>query len=293
MCPIVIPASHLGVRPEPARRFRLLEQVRWRARERRYRERTIRAYVHWIRQFILHFDRRHPRELGVSEVNAYLSHLVVERRVAASTRNQALAALSFLYRDVLRAPLERVVPTPVGPRVPTVLTLREVGRVLEQLDDVPRLVVLLMYGSGLRLMECLTLRLKDVDLDRREIVAGGKGRRVPIAAAAMRRLRRHMTARRQAAVRDRDAGVSWQMAYLFAAARSREHLHPTVVQRAVARAARDANIAKRVTCHAFRHTFATHLLETGADIRTVQELLGHTDVRTTMIYTRVLDRDGR
>lgn len=288
MSPIIIPASHLGPRPEPERRFRLLEHVRQRARERKYSERTIRAYVHWIRHYILHFDRRHPRELGATEVKAYLSYLAVERRVAPSTQNQALAALSFLYRDILHAPLKSLTGTPVGTRVPTVLSPREIRRVLEQLDDTPRLIVRLMYGSGLRLMECLTIRLKDVDLDRREIRIGSEGRRVPIAPVVMRRLKRHLSRRRSAAERDqREAAADWRWAYLFPAVRRRrQHLHPTVVQRAVARAARDANIAKRVTCHAFRHSFAAHLLETGADIHTVQELLGHRDVRTTMIYAR-------
>jgi site-specific recombinase XerD len=270
---IIIPASHLGARPEPERRFRFMEQVRARARERGYSERTIRAYVFWIRQFILHFDRRHPRELGVAELRAYVEHLADKR---ASTRNQALAALKFLYRDVLRSPLERVAAARVGQRVPTVLTPREVGRVVAALDDVPRLIVLLMYGSGLRLAECLTIRLKDVDLERRQIVVGD--RRVPIAAMAVRRLRRHLRWR-LVATRHRES------TYLFAAARGEHHLHPTVVQRAVARAAREAGIAKRVTCYTFRHSFAAHLLETGADVRTVQELMGHRDVRTTMMYS--------
>ena len=303
----------------------MLEQVRRRARERRYSERTIGAYVHWIRQFVIHFGRQHPRELGAEHVRDFLSFLAVERRVAASTQNQALAALNFLYVVVLRSPFERLEGvTPARPqrRVPTVLSQREIGRVLGELGDVVRLTVLLMYGSGLRLMECLTLRVKDVDVDRREIVVragkGGRDRRVPLATVAVPAFKRYIRARERVHFRDLKLGVrctglstamerkyprasiDWPCAYVFAASRTfvdsagvrrRHHLHPTVVQRAVARAGRDAALEKRVTCHAFRHSFAMHLLESGADIRTIQELLGHTNVRTTMIYTHVFNRD--
>jgi integron integrase len=299
--------------------------VRRRGRERHYSERTIKVYAHWIRRYILHFGRRHPRELGPQEVRAFLTSLAVEGGVAPSTHNQALAALNFLYAQVLNAPFERLpgVVAARGPkRVPTVLSQREVGHLLEQLDGVPRLAVLLMYGSGLRVLETVTLRVKDIDFDRREIVVrGGKGakdRRAPLAIAAVSPLRQYLRARERQYLRDLRLGVrctgltaalerklpraslSWSWAYVFPAGRTmltregirqRHHVHVTVVQRAVAQAAR-ACLTKRVSCHTFRHSFATHLLESGADIRTIQKLLGHTDVRTTMIYTHVLNRGG-
>jgi integron integrase len=312
---VLIPLSHLVAPPNPERSFRFLEQVRRRARERRYSERTIAAYVHWIRQFILHFGRRHPRELGAEHVREFLSFLAVERRVAASTQNQARAALNFLYGVILLSPLEGVTCARPQRGVPTVLSQREIGRVLDQLGDVVRLAVLLMYGSGLRLMECLTLRVKDVDFDRREIVV--RGRRVPLATVAVPALKRHLRTRERLHFRDlrldvrctgltaateREhprASLGWPWSYVFPAGRTfvdragvrrRHHLHPTVVQRAVARAGCDAGLEKRVTCHALRHSFATHLLETGADIGTIQELLGHRNVRTTKFYKHVLNR---
>ena len=295
----------------------MLEQVRRRARERRYSERTIGAYVHWIRQFVIHFGRRHPRELGAEHVREFLSFLAVERRVAASTRNQALAALNFLYGVILLSPLEGVTGVRPQRRVPIVLSHREIGRVLDQLGDVARVALLLMYGSGLRLMECQTLRVKDVDFDHREIVL--RDRRVPLATVALPALKRYLRTRERLHFRDLRLGVrctgltaamerknpraslGWPWSYLFPAGRTfvdstgvrrRHHLHPTVVQRSVARAGRDAALEKRVTCHALRHSFATHLLESGADIRTIQELLGHRNARTTMIYAHVLNRGG-
>ena len=324
--PPPIPLSHLVGPADPARRFRFLETVRRTARALRYARRTEEAYVHWIRAFVLHHGRRHPRELGAEHVRAFLSFLAVERQVAAATQNQALAALSFLYTHVVGAPLPRIdgIAAVRRPRrVPEVLSPREVGALLRRLDDPSRLCAMLMYGGGLRLLECVSLRIKDVDVDRREITVragkGGKDRRVPLPAVALRAVRlqrRHAT--RQFA-RDRRAGVrctglppallrktphadqSWPWCYLFPATRTlldaagvrrRHHLHETVVQRAVTGAARGLGLSKRVTCHALRHSFATHLLESGADIRTVQELLGHSDVRTTMIYTHVLNRGG-
>ena len=321
---MLIPRSELVAPPDAERRYRLLEMVRRRGRERHYSERTIKAYVHWIRRYILHFGRRHPRELGPVEVRAFLTSLGVEGGVAASTQNQALAALNFLYVHVLNAPFERLpgVVAARGPkRVPTVLSQREVGQLLEQLDGVPRLAVLLMYGGGLRVLETVTLRVKDIDFDRREIVVRGskraKDRRAPLAVAAVSPLRQYLRARERQYLRDLRLGVrctgltaalerklpraslSWSWAYVFPAGRTmltregvrrRHHIHVTVVQRAVAQAARAARLTKRVSCHTFRHSFATHLLESGADIRTIQELLGHTDVRTTMLYTHVLNR---
>ena len=312
---MLIPHSHLVAPPNPAKRFRFLEQVRRAARAQRYTERTIGAYVHWIRQFVIHFGRRHPRELGAEHVREFLSYLAVERRLAPSTRNQALAALKFLYVVILHSPFEGVASARRPRSGPTVLSPREIGRVLDQLGDVVRLAVLLMYGSGLRLMECLTLRVRDIDWERRELVVGD--RRVPLATAAVPALERYLRTRERLHFRDLRLGVrctglptavertspraslGWRWAYVFPASRvvvdeagtrRRHHLHPTVVQRAVARAGRDAALPDRVTCHAFRHSFATHLLESGADMRMVQKLLGHRSERSTMIYKHVLER---
>jgi integron integrase len=321
-----IPLAHLVAPPDPARRFRLLEIVRLRLRERRYSRRTERAYVGWIRRYVLFHDRRHPRDLGPDHVREFLSTLAAKDRVAASTQNQALAALLFLYEHVVGRPLARVdgiTPARSSRRVPVVLSQREVRTLLAHLEDPARLCVGLMYGSGLRVLECVSLRVNDVDVDRREIVVrGGKGakdRRTPLAEAWIPALKRWLRAGNAAFWRDQRAGVrstgitpallrkypdaecSWPWWYVFPATRRlvdadglprRHHLHETVVQRALKRAAAAAGLSKRVTCHTLRHSFATHLLESGADIRTVQELLGHSDVRTTMIYTHVLNRGG-
>ena len=323
---IRIPLAHLVGPPDAERRYRLLELVRRRARERRYSRRREEAYVHWIRRFVIFHDRRHPRDLGVEDVRAFLSALAAEHHVAPSTQNQALCALVFLYDHVLLAPLGRIegiVAARRPRRVPVVLSPREVGLILNELSDPFRLCATMMYGSGLRVLECVSLRVKDVDLDRREIVVrsgkGDKDRRTPLPALAVRSVRRHLRQSQRCFQRDRRAHVrctgispallrkyptadqSWPWWYVFPATRTfvdaagsrrRHHLHATALQRAVARAVRDLGIAKRVTCHAFRHSFATHLLETGCDIRTVQQLLGHSDVRTTMLYTHVLNRGG-
>jgi integron integrase len=303
-----------------------MEIVRRRLRERRYSPKTEQAYTHWIRRYIVHNGRRHPRELGELEVREFLSRLARVDCVAASTQNQALAALTFLYDVVLDRPLERIdgiEPVTRSPRVPVVLSQREVRAVMATLGDPVRLCVALMYGSGLRISECVELRVKDVDLDRREIVVrdgkGGKDRRTPLAERCIPALNVALEATTEGHRRDRrldvrctgltpaltrkypnaEGELSWR--YVFPAARMfvdplgvrrRHHLHPTVVQRAFRNALRTANITKRATCHSLRHSFATHLLESGADIRTVQQLMGHTDVRTTMIYTHVLNRGG-
>lgn len=321
-----IPLSHLTGPPDPERRFRLMEVVRRRLRERRYAARTETAYVYWIRRFIVANGRRHPSDLGEADVAGFLSMLAREDQVAASTQNQALAALVFLYAYVIGRPLTRmdgITPASRPRRLPVVISQREVRAILEQLEEPFRLCVGLMYGGGLRVTECLRIRVKDVDLDRREIVVregkGGKDRRVPLAESCVRPMaaRIERERRRMAAdVRNRvgTTGLSealrrkyphaesdWRWQYVFAAARTfkgpdgrrrRHHLHETVVQRAFHAAVVAAGIAKRATCHALRHSFATHLLESGADIRTLQELLGHTDVRTTMLYTHVLNRGG-
>jgi len=323
--PTRIPLPHLTAPPDAERRFRFMEIVRRSLRERRYRRRTEAAYVYWIRRFIVFHGRRHPRELGEVDVQRFLVALTVEQELSGSTQNQALAALVFLYDHVLKRPLRPIAIPAARPsrHVPVVLSEREVRMVLEALAEPYRLCAMLMYGSGLRLLECLSLRVKDLDLDRREIIVwGGKGdkdRRTPLAETCMAPIERQFERERRRFDGDtrrdiRVSGISpallrkypgadrqWRWRYLFGARRTfvgddgvrrRHHLHESMMQRSLQRAVAKADIAKRATCHTFRHSFATHLLEHGSDIRTVQELLGHSDVRTTMIYTHVLNRGG-
>ena len=296
-------------------------------RVRHLSPRTEQAYLSWIRRYARYHGLRHPRELGTAEVASYLTHLANERSVSRSTQAQAMSALLFLYRDVLRQTIgdvRSVVRARVPGRLPVVLSRAEVRRVLAELSGDVRLVSLLLYGAGLRLAECLSLRVKDVDQDRRELtIRRGKGSkdRVTMLPAAVREpLRRHLD--RVKALHERDlaggggqvvlpeallrkapgwaSDFGWQ--WVFPATRRyvepgtgikrRHHLHETVVQRAFRRAVLASGVTKRATCHTLRHSFATHLLEDGYDIRTVQELLGHSDVSTTMIYTHVLNRGG-
>jgi integron integrase len=323
MLPLV-PQSHLNAPPDPTKSLRLMELVRRVSRERRYSTRTEQAYVHWIRRFVLFHGRRHPKDLSAEHVREFLSALAVEAGVSASTQNQALAAIAFLYDGVLRHALPRIdgfAPAKRPRRVPVVLSQNEVREILRRLKQPLSLCAQLMYGGGLRLIECVSLRIKDVDLDRREItVRGGKGdkdRRTPLPESCIAQLRKHLETRRRDAARDHRVGVrttgipaslsrknpgtdsDWRWQYVFAAARTfadadhirrRHHLHESVLQRAFKAAVDDAGLPKRASCHSLRHSFATHLLESGADIRTVQELLGHSDVRTTMIYTHALNR---
>jgi len=306
---------------------RLRECIRRTARLRHLSPRTEKAYVGWIRRFILFHGKRHPREMGGREVTAFLTHLAVERSVAASTQNQALSALLFLYRDVLGIDLpwmDEIARAKRSRRLPVVLSRAEVARLLKHLEGTCRLMALLLYGSGLRLLECARLRVKDVDFERRMlIVRAGKGnrdRRAPLPETAVQPLRDQLA--RARAIHEGDleqgagwvelpsalaekyprAGREWSWQWVFPATRTyrdrksgqrrRHHLHESVLQRAVKQAVRDAGIAKKATCHTLRHSFATHLLEDGSDIRTIQELLGHRSVATTMIYTHVLDRGG-
>jgi integron integrase len=313
------------VLPDVPRAPRLMDRVRHATRLRHLSRYTEKAYVGWIRRFILFHAKRHPADMGPAEITAFLSSLAVERHVSASTQNQALSALLFLYRVVLGTDvpwLDDLVRAKRPPRLPTVLSRDEVQVVLRSLGGMPRLMAMLLYGSGLRLIECARLRVKDVDFDRRQIVVrAGKGNRdrvtmLPLSLADA--LSAHL--RRVARLHERDvrrgagwvelpnafarksmgAGRSLAWQWVFPATRwyvhpetgerRRHHFHETAVQRAVRDAARIAGLTKRVTCHTFRHSFATHLLEDGYDIRTVQALLGHKDVRTTMIYTHVLGR---
>lgn len=306
---------------------KLLDQVRTAARMRHLSPRTAKAYTGWIRRFVIHHGMRHPRELNAEDVRTFLGHLAVTGRVSASTQNQALAALLFLYRSVLRIelePLGAVVRARRTRRLPVVLTRTEVMEVLAHLDGVPLLVASLLYGSGLRLMEALRLRVKDLDFARSAVLVGhgkgGKDRVTMLPVRLVDPLRGQLRAVRTVHERDLaagfgevdlpfalarrypNAGRDWRWQFVFPS-RSRTaleerrvvrrwHLHPTAVQKAVRRAVRESKIAKPASCHTFRHSFATHLLEAGYDIRTVQELLGHRDVRTTMIYTHVLNRGG-
>lgn len=306
---------------------RLLVVVRDRAAVRRFSPRTTQAYVQWIVRYVRWNGLRHPAALGGVEVRDFLTYLARERHVAASTQNQALAALQFLYREVLEQPLGEVsglAPARRPVHLPNVLSREAVQRVLACLTGVPLLMAQLLYGSGLRLQECCQLRVKDLDFERGELrVRRGKGDRdrvtvLPGAVGAPLRAHlaqvRTMMARRAArgggfvelpGALDRKiprASRQWGWCWVFPAAREywhvesqsrrTHHIHPTVAQRAVAEAGRRSGIGQRVGCHTFRHSFATHLLESGADIRTVQELLGHKDVKTTMLYTHVLNRGG-
>ncbi len=320
----MMPESSNAPKPDGTQRpARLLDRVREAIRARRYSRRTEQAYVAWIRRFILFHDKRHPASMGGPEVGRFLTSLAVDGHVSASTQNQAMHALLFLYRHVLETDpgrLKDVVRAKRPRRVPLVLTRDEVKALLECLQGNDRLMALLLYGSGLRLLECLRLRVKDVDLAaNRLIVRGGKGQkdRVTLLPAIARdQLARQLELVRKQHRKDvaRDAGwvelpdalarkypvagreLAWQ--WVFPATRCyvdrstgqrrRHHIHETVLQRAVKLAVAKAGLAKPASCHTLRHSFATHLLEAGYDIRTVQNLLGHKDVSTTMIYTHVL-----
>jgi integron integrase len=308
-----------------ANRPKLIDQVRTCLRLRRASRRTEDAYVGWIRRFIRFHGMRHPRDMGAPEITSFLSDLAVKRRVSASTQNQALSALLYLYRHVLGSEpgaFEGLARAQRPVRLPTVLTRTEVRALFMELSGVPRLMAGLLYGSGLRLSECCCLRVKDLDFERGEIlVRSGKGQkdRVTMLPERLREpLRLHLQTVRRVHEEDLAAGAGhvelpdalgskyptasreWGWQWVFPATRHyrdrvtgqlrRHHLHETVLQRAVTAAVRRARIAKRASCHSLRHSFATELLAAHHDIRTIQELLGHRDVATTMIYTHVLNR---
>lgn len=302
---------------------RLLDRMRAEIRLRHYSIRTEEAYVDWARRFILFHGKRHPAEMGAEEVRDFLSHLASERNVSASTQSQARSALLFLYKEVLGIELpwlDEVVNAKKGKRLPVVLTQAEVRRLLNGTSGTSGLIVALLYGTGMRLLEGLRLRVKDIEFTRREIIVregkGNKDRVTVLPENLILPLQRHLEKVKALHEKDLEAGFgevylpdalavkypnaarSWGWQYVFpSSVRSldprsgwerRHHVHDTSVQRAVREAAKLANIAKPVTPHVLRHSFATHLLQAGYDIRTVQELLGHSDVSTTMIYTHVL-----
>jgi integron integrase len=322
------------IRPSPCSRQvtpagsqppKLLDRVRQALQTRHYSRRTEKAYVGWIRRYILFHGKRHPTEMGAPEITQFLTSLAVDRRVAASTQNQALGALLFLYREVLDQNLpwlDDLVRARRPQHVPVVMTRDEVRAVLQHLEGVPRLLALLFYGAGLRLLEGARLRVQDVDFSANLIVIrDGKGAKDPVTmlpAAVKAALARHLAEVRRQHEGDLQAGAGWVelpdalgrkypnagrqwgWQWVFPATRlyfhretrqrRRHHLHESVTQRAVKDAVRRSGIAKHAKCHTFRHSFATHLLEDAYDIRTVQELLGHRDVATTMIYTHVPNR---
>jgi integron integrase len=310
--------------PEPRLYDRLVEVLR----ARHYSPRTEEAYVHWIRRYIAFHAYEHPRGLGEEAVNRFLTHLAVKEHVSASTQNQALAAVLFLYQHVLAQPLDRiggVIRARRNRKVPVVLTPDEVSRVMAHLSGGMWLIAMLLYGTGLRLLEALGLRVKDLDLERCEITVrqgkGDKDRVTVLPVAVKNPLEDHLVRVLEIHRRDLAEGYGrvvlpdalsrkypnanreWRWQFVFPQMRrwvnrqtgeqGRHHVDESLVQKAVAAAAREAGLTKRVGCHTFRHSFATHLLLSGYDIRTVQELLGHKDVRTTMIYTHVLNRGGR
>jgi integron integrase len=312
----------------PAQEPKLLDQVRGKIRVKHYSIRTEQAYTDWIKRFILHFGKRHPREMGAAEVEQFLTHLAVNRKVSASTQNQAKSALLFLYKEVLAVELpwlDNVEQAKNPKRLPVVLNRDEIQAILSRLTGTQWLIASLLYGTGMRIMECLRLRVQDIDFKRREIlIRDGKGFKdrvtmLPVTLLAtiqahlakVRALHEGDLAQGKGSVylpyalerKYPNAAKAWIWQYVFPAAKvstdprtqavRRHHVQEQAIQRAVKQAVRDADLSKAATPHTFRHSFATHLLEGGYDIRTVQELLGHADVSTTMIYTHVLNKGGK
>ncbi|GLI37504.1 integron integrase [Geobacter hydrogenophilus] len=325
MHPIKTDKNTSSAEPEKPR---LLDMLRTRIRLKHYSLRTEQTYTEWAKRYILFHGKRHPAEMGKEEVEAFLSHLAVKHNVSASTQNQAKAAILFLYREVIGSELpwlDDVEEAKRPQRLPVVLTVSEVQALLSRLKGTHALMGRLMYGTGMRLMETVRLRVKDVDFDRREIIVregkGAKDRITMLPQATVEPLQEHLTGIRR--LHDEDlragfgevhlphalgnkypnAGREWGWQYVFPAKQlsvdprtgvtRRHHADEKGIQRAIRQAVRDAGLAKPATPHTLRHSFATHLLQSGYDIRTVQELLGHKDVQTTMIYTHVLNRGGK
>ncbi|MEB2334226.1 MAG: integron integrase [Anaerolineaceae bacterium] len=313
---------------QPPKPRKLLDQYRDKIRLKQYSYRTEHTYAQWVRDYILFHGKRHPKDMGLPEINQFIIHLVTERKASASTQNQAISAILFLYRNVLEIQLDEsklnFIRPKKGKRIPNVLSVSEAKEIIANMAYPYKLMAQIMYGGGLRLMECLRLRVKDIDFEyHRILVYDGKGSddRVTILPdAIITPIKEHLI--RVKAQHDKDlskgfglvaipfaldkkyphAGKQWIWQYVFPASTlytdpetgvtSRHHIHETALQRAIRDAVKSAKIDKRVTPHTFRHSFATHLLQNGYDIRTVQELLGHKDVKTTMIYTHVLQRGG-
>jgi integron integrase len=314
-----------GNTPHPPK---LMEQLRDKVRLKHYSLSTERQYAHWVKRFVLFHGKRHPKDMGAAEVEAFLTHLAVEGQVAAATQNQALSALLFLYRELLNQDLpwmQDMVRSKRPARLPVVLTQREVAEVLDRMQGPHGLLARLLYGTGMRLMEVVRLRVKDLDFERAEVCVrdgkGGKDRVTMLPRKLLLPLQEHVAWRRRLHQDDLKSGVvgvylpdalarkypnaaqEWGWQYVFPAAglsvdprsgaNRRHHMDEKGLQRAMKKAVLAAGLAKPATPHTLRHSFATHLLESGYDIRTVQELLGHADVATTMVYTHVLNKGGR
>jgi integron integrase len=307
---------------------KLMEQVQDAIRLQHYSYKTEKSYVGWIRRYIFFHDKRHPKDMGSAEIEAFLTQLAVEEKVAASTQNQALNAILFLYKEVLKQDLDLkvdAVRAKSSKYLPTVLTKDEVFAIIKQLSGVYQLLIKLLYGTGLRLNECLSLRVKDVDFAQEQIIVrdtkGNESRVTMLPESIAEELKIHLQSVKILHQQDLQKGYGsvylpfalerkysrakydWIWQFVFPSGsisqdpRSgevrRHHLHESSLQKALKQAVRQAGIQKKVSCHTFRHSFATHLLQNGYDIRTVQELLGHKDVKTTMIYTHVLNRGGK
>lgn len=311
----------------PTKQPKLLDQVRTTIRLRGMSYQTEKVYADWIKRFIIFHNKRHPKEMGAAEIRHFLAHLVNDRNVAPSTQNQALHALLFLYHEVLQIELPVIgdlQPAKKSPRAPVVFTREEVQAILSRMTGTKQTMASLLYGTGMRLIELLRLRVKDIDFQMNQITVrqgkGGKDRVTMLPRSLKGPLREHLAKVKQAHEVDLKEGFGnvelpyalekkypravreWKWQYVFPAPKRsidprskverRHHLGPSVLQKAVKEAMRKAAITKHGNCHTFRHSFATHLLESGYDIRTVQELLGHEDVSTTMVYTHVLNRGG-
>ncbi|MBK7317502.1 integron integrase [Candidatus Villigracilis affinis] len=315
-----------NINSSPQKGKKLLEQFRDNIRLKQYSYRTEKTYIEWVREYILFHNKRHPREMGVTEINQFITHLVVDRKASASTQNQAISAILFLYRNTLHIELDQsslnFIRPKKGKRVPNVLSIKEVRAVITNMTGQYKLMTQIMYGSGLRLMECLRLRVKDIDFENHRIIVydgkGGDDRVTMLPDSIIAPIRQHLAQTKATHQKDLAAGLGsvqmpfaldkkypaahqqWIWQFVFPAPTlytepetgitRRHHIHETAIQKAIRVAAKTAKIEKRVTPHTFRHSFATHLLQNGYDIRTVQELLGHKDVKTTMIYTHVLQR---